>query len=223
MDIFERAVSLIAPHRCVACGVEGGLLCPGCEHEFISRPPARCYRCHKLTRQSAVCTGCRSSVKLSHVWVGALYQDVAKEIVHRYKFARAKSGGLAIAGIIDQVLPYLPKDIIISHIPTANKRVRTRGYDQARLIARHLAEKRGWRHETLLERSGKSRQVGAGRKQRFSHLEKALTVRPNKNLKGRHILLVDDITTTGATVEAAAKTLKEAGAKTIDAVVFAQP
>lgn len=123
---------------------------------------------------------------------------------------------------IDQTLPDLPRDTIICHIPTARDRVRIRGYDQAEEIAKSLAKIRGYKHKTLLYRIGKSRQVGSGRKDRFKQLEGAFKLR-DISLEDTNILLVDDISTTGATVEEAAKTLRKSGAKTIDAAVFAQP
>jgi ComF family protein len=124
---------------------------------------------------------------------------------------------------MDELLPDISPDTVICHVPTASVRVRLRGYDQSELIAKHLAQKRKMRHSTFLRRYGRSRQVGSGRAERFKHLKKALQVNPRASLSGRHVLLIDDITTTGATLEAAANALKEAGAKTVDAIVFAQP
>ncbi|HYF97097.1 MAG TPA: phosphoribosyltransferase family protein, partial [Patescibacteria group bacterium] len=149
--------------------------------------------------------------------------DIAKKALHKLKFNRAKASAKTIAEIIDSSLPDLPDDLMVCHIPTANKRVRMRGYDQAQLIAKHLSKIRRWERQTLLARTGKSRQVGAGRRERFKHLEQALRIRNNLELSGKHVLLIDDVTTTGATIEAAAKLLKNAGVKTVDVAVFAQP
>ena len=223
MNIIEQLISLIAVHRCVSCGVEGAIICDSCTHSSLKAVPSRCYRCHAVTKQSQTCRSCKASTQISHVWIAAEYQDIAKKAVYKLKFDRAKAVSKTIAEIIDSSLPRLPADLIICHIPTANKRVRMRGYDQAQLIARHLATIRKWQHQTLLIRTGKSRQVGAGRKERFRHLEQALRIRNDSKLSGKHILLVDDVTTTGATIEAATKILKKAGAKTVDVAVFAQP
>lgn len=223
MNIFELSIGLIAPHRCLICRDEGKILCDGCTVSSIKPLPSRCYRCHGVTKQSSVCISCRNSVKINHVWVAAEYEDTVKKLLYKLKFDRAKSGSIAIAEIISDSLPNLPKDVIISHIPTANNRVRVRGYDQAELIARELSRIKGWKRQSLLVRTGKSRQVGAGRKERFAHLEQALKIRKSANIIGKHILLVDDVTTTGATIESAAKILKNSGAKTIDIAVFAQP
>ncbi len=223
MNILEKTVSLVAPHRCIICGFTGELLCTACQSTSLLPPPARCYRCHALTAQSRVCVSCKSSTKISHTWIAVEYKDAAKKLIYKLKFGRAKAGSLTIAEIIADTLPQLPAEIIVSHVPTANSRVRKRGYDQSKLIAENLCRLRGWQYQPLLVRTGKSRQVGSGRKERFAHLEKALHLSRNAKVAGRHVLLVDDITTTGATIEAAAKVLKDTGAKTVDVAVFAQP
>lgn len=223
MDIIEKIINLVAPHRCIICGIPGELICSACRTMYLEAVPSRCYRCHKLTRQSSVCVSCRSSVKLAHVWVAVEYEGVSKELLHKLKFERAKAGSEAIAEILSEILPALPPEVIITHVPTAGNRVRQRGYDQSRLIAGNISVRRKWRRQTLIIRKGSSRQVGASRKERFKHLEKALAIKKNVDIRGKHILLIDDVTTTGATIEAAAKVLKDAGAKTVDAAVFAQP
>jgi ComF family protein len=158
---------------------------------------------------------------LRHVWVATDYGEISKKLIHKLKFERAIAGSVVVAEKINQIIPKLPEDTIICHIPTADSRVRMRGYDQAGEIARNLAKLTGYKQASLLVRRGKSRQVGASRTDRFKHLERAFRVK-DLDLKQAKILLIDDITTTGATIEAAAKMLKKAGIKTIDVAVFAQ-
>lgn len=162
-------------------------------------------------------------MRLNRVWICTGYDGPAKELIYKLKFQRAKAGAKNIAVVMDHLLPDIPEDVIICHVPTASARVRQRGYDQSELIARHLARKRKLPQKVLLRRFGKSRQVGSGRRERFEHLKKALKVRPRTITGGEHVLLIDDITTTGATLEAAANVIRKAGAKTVDAIVFAQP
>ena len=223
MNLLERCLDIIAPHICFVCGSEGALLCGACRLEAFVSVPSRCYRCHAATQQSGVCPSCRRKSPLSHVWVATRYAGHAKELVRRFKFERARQAADIVAEALGQTLPLLPDKVLVTHIPTANSRVRVRGYDQAELIAQGLCARRGWQYTPLLLRYGSARQLGAKRSQRFAQLENAFVVRNPRLAAGSHILLIDDVLTTGATVEAATRTLKEAGAKTIDAAVFAQP
>lgn len=219
---LELIISLIAPHYCVGCNSENTLMCEPCQAVHTITPPSRCYLCHKATRQSQVCRGCRRKSSLSNVWVAAEYEKIPKKLIYKLKFERAKSAASTLASIMADILPDLATDTLVAHVPTANKRVRVRGYDQSKLIARALSQKRRWKYASLLERKGSSRQVGASRKVRISQMENAFSAK-EISARNKNVLLVDDITTTGATLEAAAKALKSKGAKSVQAVVFAQP
>jgi len=98
--------------------------------------------------------------------------------------------------------------------------VRIRGYDQSQLIAKRLAKQLGLPYCRLLRRVGQTRQVGASRQQRKEQIQHAFQPTGNK-LTSQRVIVVDDILTTGATLEAAAAALKQAGASHVTAVVFA--
>lgn len=119
-------------------------------------------------------------------------------------------------------IPYIGKDTIVVPVPTATKRVRQRGFDHAALTAKAYAAQEGLLFMPALVRIGQTRQVGASKKQRHEQLQGAFRVVSPKRIKAEHILLLDDVLTTGATLEAAARVLKQAGAKTVSAAVFAQ-
>lgn len=183
--------------------------------------PSRCYLCHKITRQHAVCNVCRHKSSLSHVWVATAYEGLGKELVYKLKFGRARSVADPVGRIMSNQLPRLDKSVIVTHVPTANQRVRVRGYDQARLIAKAVADQKGWLYVPLLVRLGSKRQVGASKTERESQLRDAFAPRNKKLIKNAHVLLIDDVVTTGATIEFAGRALKDAGAKTVDVAVFA--
>lgn len=220
--MFEKAIALLAPHHCLVCGETGFVLCRSCQLTQVQRPGSRCYRCHKATRQYQVCRSCRSTSPLHHVWVAAQYEGVSKRLVEALKFERAKAAAVDIAAMLDDVLPILPKETVISYIPTARSRVRVRGYDQSELIARHFARMRGLKSESVLCRISSNRQVGSGRKSRFEQAGNAYALRNPSLVDGKRFLIIDDVTTSGATIEAAARLLKSTGAKTVDVAVFAQ-
>jgi ComF family protein len=132
-----------------------------------------------------------------------------------------RSTAALIADEMFHKIPNLDSSTIVCHIPTATSRRRQRGYDQAELIATSLARKSGLQHKALLLRKGHTRQVGADKKLRSTQLKDAFYSK--KDLSGiKKVLLVDDLLTTGATIEAATNVLKDAGVKKVYATTFAQ-
>lgn len=219
--MFEKLIAVLAPHSCIVCSDEGSILCLLCANDTITPVPSRCYRCFAITADSAVCVKCRPNTALRHVWVRTDYANIARELVYRLKFDRAQAAAKEIARMLDEAIPYLPADTIITYIPTASGRVRVRGYDQSKLIAAYLARQRGLPCRSLLIRLGQTRQVRSKRAQRiaqaqYNYQAKAQFVLP------KTVLLIDDITTTGASLEAAARILKQSGIKHVNAAVFAQ-
>ncbi len=165
---------------------------------------------------------CSRKSALRHVWVRASYDGQVKQLVHDFKFERKQAAAEPVAVMMKEALPYLPANTIVAHIPTATNRVRQRGYDHAELIARALARQLDLQHASLLYRVTQTRQVGSRRAERIKQMEQAFTCAFPQKVAQKHILLVDDLTTTGATLESAARCLKSQGAKIINAVVFAQ-
>jgi ComF family protein len=114
------------------------------------------------------------------------------------------------------------RQAIIVAVPTATTRVRQRGYDQTKLLARHIAKQARMLWIDCLARSGQAHQVGSGKDERLAQLKSALRVTQERFIRGAHIILIDDVITTGATLETAAEVLKEAGAAHIEAIAFAR-
>lgn len=219
--MLDRFISLFAPHTCVACGREGSLLCLWCSNDAFDELPQRCYQCSVLSVDSKVCAKCRRTSPLSHVWIRTQYAETARELVYALKFARAQASARIIAQRLDEAVPYLPGNTVITYIPTATSRVRIRGYDQARLIAVEFASLRKLPCQRLLIRIGQTRQVRSSRAQRA--LQATKNYLPiSKDITYRDVVLIDDILTTGATLEAAAKVLKGAGVKNVYGAIFAQ-
>lgn len=221
MNVLERIISVFAPHECIGCGKEGTLLCELCRMDSEGTIPSRCYRCHMVTLQFQVCPTCYKKVGIKHVWVSGDYSNQNKQLIHKMKFERAKSATLLIGQILDEFLPILPSDTIVTYIPTIPSRIRLRGYDQSKLIAKEFARRRGLLFQSNLRRLDSGRQVGSTRKTRFEQMENAFQIIASNKIKQSKILLIDDVLTTGATIESASKVLHNAGAKTVDVAVFA--
>ncbi len=219
MSLLDRFISVVAPFDCLCCGREGQLLCNACT-ENLETIPSRCYRCHKLTKQSRTCNSCRRVSKLHSVRPITSYQTSAKRLIGRLKFYGARAAAVEMARIMRQ--EDLPDNYVVVPVPTATKRVRVRGYDQAKLIARSFAKQRGLPYLDCLARSGQSHQVGAGRQQRRKQLDGAYRIKTGLSVAGLNLILIDDVLTTGATLESAALCLKSDGAKRVAARVFCQ-
>lgn len=222
MSLLEKLVAFVSPHNCLSCGKEGSLLCKDCSDSLGVLPPERCFRCNKSSPESKTCPACRQVSRLSHVWIRTEYKGIPKELVHKLKFERAIATVEVIAEAIAVALPGGIAECIFVPIPTATKRKRQRGYDQSVLIARHVAKLANLPMHQYLLRLGQSRQVGSKKADRITQLASAYRVIHREKLLGKRVILVDDVLTTGATLEAAAKILREAGVKQVDALVFAR-
>ncbi|MGF7229103.1 MAG: ComF family protein [Candidatus Saccharibacteria bacterium] len=196
------------------------MLCKACATK-LPKAQARCYKCLQLSLEGRTCPACATASPLQSVRAATAYVGGAKQLVGQLKFNRAVDAARTIAIMCDARIP-LPGDAIVTYVPTANSRVRLRGYDQAQRIARHLAHQNSLPLLTTLARTSEARQVGASGAQRRSQLASAFRpVRPYA-IKDRHVILVDDVITTGSSLEACAQVLIAAGALDVRAVVFAQ-
>lgn len=218
--MLDRIVSLIAPHECLACRAEGSLLCSGCQSEVLAIPE-RCYKCLALSPDSLTCSICRRSSPLNSVQAATSYGGITKELIWKLKFHYARAAVEPMAQLLASRVVF-EEDSLLVPIPTATSRVRQRGYDQAELLCRAVSGRTRLPSRRLLQRHGQSRQVGTTKTERSDHLAKAFRIPVPRHVVGKHIILVDDVLTTGATLETAARTLKRAGAKRVDAIVFAQ-
>ncbi len=219
MKALEKIFDLVAPYECLVCQGEGQVLCEKCAADNIQPIPSRCYRCKKLTSDFAVCPSCRTYSKLNNVWVRSEYVGVTKELVHEMKYKSNRQAAKLIAELLREMLPIL-QDLTVVNIPTATGRVRQRGYDHTKVMANELARLCSLPHQNAMARTGQTRQVGSNRETRLNQLEDSFIVK--KQVEGQKILLVDDITTTGATLESAATELRKLGAQKVYAVAFAQ-
>lgn len=219
--LLERVITILAPHTCLGCGAEDNNLCDSCADATFEPLLSACVFCAKPSVNWQLCTKCAGKSKLSAVWVAAEYKGVVAELLQYFKFERNKDLYKPLAQAISNALPHLAANTLVVPLPTANTRIRQRGYDQTLLLAKEVARLRGLQVALPLGRISNSRQVGATRKERQAQAKLAYHVTRPAAVKGGHILLVDDICTTGASLNAAARLLHKAGAVRVEAAVVA--
>lgn len=219
--MIDTILNVIAPFECLVCNQEGSLLCMACSATF-AKVPSRCFRCMKQTADCSVCLSCRSSLYMNSVWVCGEYSGTLKDLIHKYKFELKRGANSDLVRLIDQLMPPMNDTVIVMSVPTATSRVRERGFDHAKLLAQNFASMRGLTYYATLHRSDQHRQLGLGKIARQKAIKNSFYVKSGNYLNGAHVLLIDDVVTTGASLSEAARVLKQAGAMRVDCAVVAQ-
>lgn len=218
-SILEKIVAIIAPHRCLSCGIEDNIWCETCRlAEHIPMPPA-CLVCGAPNADWAVCMPCGRASGLNYIWAAGKYDGEVAKIVQLLKFERVRAAHEPLGQMMLGILPH--GDWLVVPVPTAPARIRQRGYDQSVLLARYIATARKNVFSPALMRVQDGRQVGKNRMQRQKQSTQMFCMARGRNVRGAKVLLVDDVCTTASTLSAAAHVLRAAGAGEVCAVVAA--
>lgn len=230
-------LDLIFPQYCLGCDEIGTFLCKKCEARLQVVPPS-CFFCKRLVPEKnrittgRTCKGCQDKTAIYAFLSPFLFKDaVIRDLVYQLKYSSVRDIsrvlGRLLADYCDGFRIKLPKDLVVMSIPLYRARRRVRGFNQAELIAR------AWIENTrlipaasllpdALERIRDTKsQVGLLREERTKNVSGVFRVRRPEAVKGKDVLLVDDVKTTGATLEEAAGALKDAGARRVWALTVA--
>jgi len=224
MSVMETAIGWLAPALCVGCGAEGAAICRPCL-SGIKEFGERCWRCNRLIPGSRTCESCRHTGSPAKVFIFTDHDGLARQLLTSYKFAHQRTAAGPIAKAMVQTIRRQKGNLdeyLVVPVPTAASRRRQRGFGHTELLAKHIAWQLQLERREALRRLGHTRQLGSSRQQRLSQLQDSFAVRRQSTVKGRRILLIDDVLTTGGTIVAAAKVLRQAGAASVDALLFAK-
>jgi ComF family protein len=212
----------VYPPVCGVCGHNGSFLCDACEASLLRAAGPRCSRCWLPLTQPH----CQPEPAFAALRSRYRYVDEVRKLVHKFKFGRqsslAEPLGTQLAnliveegGVADALVP----------VPLRTMGERDRGYNQAALLAKQAGKVLGMAVIDPLQRHGSSAGVQAQAKnaeERWTNVAGAFSLRDGRNVIGMSLLLVDDVATTGATLDACARALLAAGASAVSAVTLAR-
>lgn len=201
MNLREIVFGLIAPYDCLSCGDEGRLICDYCWPMLILMP-----------KKDLTIKGVHQTISVTQ------YRGLAKALVRSMKIDAQRQACVLIARAMQESAPEI-SNVCVTHVPTSTARVRERGFDHGRLIAQEFARLRRLPYRSLLVRYGRVKQAGASKIQRAQQIKGIYQAKPG-SIPQCPIVLIDDVTTTGATLTEVANVLNLAGAKSIHVLVF---
>lgn len=228
-DLYKFFLDLVFPIFCQSCGSEGNWLCTSCGGQ-IKVPIHRCLSCDResiLGRTHDACRG--KNTALAGLLVAAEYHDRAvQNLVWNLKYNSVKSIGETLAVIMtdylirEDILDYFSGSTIVP-VPLHNKRKRRRGFNQAEILGRELAHRTKWQYLDILTRTkNNQRQVDLEKKDRLDNVHGIFQALATPSLGERKIILIDDVATTGATLNECAKELRAQGVGEIWGFVVAR-
>lgn len=192
---------MLIPTACPVCGARGPAPCGRCSAQFRAAP--------SLPDPPGV-DGCAAFLA---------YDGAGRELLARLKYRNAR-GSVPYLAAGMAALVTSPADVdMVTWAPTTAARLRDRGFDQAELLARAVARQLGRPCRRMLQRGPGPAQTG---RDAFARYQGPGFVARRRLVSGARVLLVDDVVTTGATVAAAARALREAGAGTVGVIAAAR-
>lgn len=212
---FSGILDLIAPHSCRGCGQLGEVLCKRCKNYNIGQAIKICSRCKKDYEE------CKCEIP---VFAGFYREGLMMELVEDYKYQSIRDLSKVLAEILDEILPKGlggGLQVVIVPLPTAPKHIRERGFDHTLKLAKALARRRKeFSVARVISRYKNTVQVGANAKTRKKQAREAYEIKNNMVRPDVFYLLLDDIWTTGASMEEAILLMKKAGAKHLATAVI---
>lgn len=229
--------ALLIPVACLSCGCGGTVFCDVCRYAMRPIASPRCRRCGQtkdhwdrgwrigdgdrpIPDPQSPCGFCRTWPEAldwadSAVW----YEHEAKALVRALKYGGWTVAAAPMAAEMLRRIPRMKNAGVLVPVPLGRIRLRERGHNQAGEIARHL----GRPMQDVLVRSRETKtQTALHPAERRDNVSGAFVSRESSVVSGKHVVLVDDVLTTGATLCAAAGALKAAGAASVGAVTFAR-
>jgi len=214
------------PRRCVGCGRLGGFLCPECFGKLPRLSPPLCPNCGRPQASGIVCPDCwQRQTEIDGIRSLFRFDEIIRKAIHQLKYRNLKAISPGLAELLADYLRSnpLPGEVLIC-VPLHSRRLRERGYNQSNLLARELGERIDLPviDNCLIRVKQAQPQVRAvDVEERRRNVADAFVCR-DERVSGRQIILVDDVCTSGATLESCAVALKNKGATSVWGLTLAR-
>jgi len=218
VQIPDFLLDQLFPRFCAGCGTEGDFLCDSCIETLPQLQPPFCYRCGLPIPENSICPDCQN-LPLTIDGIRSLYlhEGLAREVIHSLKYKNMKALAKPLAALMANYLVDNPFEIdTLAAAPMHAKRLRTRGYNQPELLVNELSNVTGIPNKTelLIRTKNTTSQVSLTADDRLANVNGAFQCKDGY-FRDRKVLLIDDVCTTGATLNACAIALKKGGAASV--------
>ena len=220
------AIDLLFPQWCVGCGKEGGFICDSCHRSLSRIMPPLCPRCGKPQPSGILCPGCVGwPAEIDGIRSPFRFDGVMRQAIHQLKYRNLRALAIPLAKLLKDYLATspVPGEVLVP-VPLHPKRIRERGYNQSRLLAKELGKLTGLPvvdNCLIRQRYAPPQAKTSTVDERRSNAAHAFTGRDHR-LQGKQVLLIDDVSTSGATLDACAAALKAAGATSVWGLTLAR-
>ncbi len=215
----KSASDFFFPQFCIGCGIEGDILCVSCLGKLERVSPPFCNRCGLPQTGTGPCLDCSGSgMCIDGIRSSLLFKKLTREIIHQFKYKNLRTLAPLFAGLLNESLANyrLTADVLIP-VPLHPARLRERGYNQALLLAVELEKSSHIPvYSNVLGRAANTLPQArtSSSLERHRNMQGAFVSKYGK-LKDKRVLLIDDVSTSGATLDACALSLKQAGALSV--------
>ncbi len=222
---YRWLLDVFMPPQCVMCGRVETWLCDGCVQKLPLFTGPFCSRCGRPWEGSPTCRVCQTKpLSVSPIRSAYLFQGNVRDLLHAFKYRGGKSMVRQLARPMAQAWRELGMHgNALVPVPLHPRRLDQRGYNQAEILARGLAHELGIPMLRALERVRDTpSQTRLNAQERRKNVAAAFTYTAGDLLVGKYVTLVDDVATTGATLDACATVLLAQGVESVSAFTLAR-